>query len=441
MATDNTAKNKRNQMIGAAVVLALFVLTVYLFLAPEGKTSRAKAEQSKVSLVQKRDIRPEQEWTNRGEKRLETIEKQMGDILKTRETGPSAELRRLEQRIAELDQKLKSNEADGKKVIDAYSDEVKRLANENETLKRTASADKLASASTDVTAQGDFINRGQPGPRKAGATVPSASEARATPKGIETINVALKQPLRGRTTGKNIEKYVPVNSYVKAKVLSGADASAGVVSQAEPRPVLFRIQGDAIAALHNGEEQRIDLDGCSIGGSAYGDLSSERVYVRTQNMTCARDPKTVIERNVKAYIAGSAKAGVRGEVVSREGDFITTALLAGVVSGFGRGLSQSSSGSLGGITIQQGTQERSTGDVFQQGLGEGLSTSSDRISNYLIRRAEQYQPVIMLQAGRDDVEIVFLEGVDLSDNYKASAKAEEAKPASNSMPNARNPNL
>ncbi len=47
----------------------------------------------------------------------------------------------------------------------------------------------------------------------------------------------------------------------------------------------------------------------------------------------------------------------------------------------------------------------------------------------------------MLQAGRDDVEIVFLEGVDLSDNYKASAKAEEAKPASNSMPNARNPNL
>ncbi|MBS4045438.1 MAG: TraB/VirB10 family protein, partial [Alphaproteobacteria bacterium] len=216
---------------------------------------------------------------------------------------------------------------------------------------------------------------------------------------------------------------------------------AGVVSQAEPRPVLFRIQGDAIAALHNGEEQRIDLDGCSIGGSAYGDLSSERVYVRTQNMTCARDPKTVIERNVKAYIAGSAKAGVRGEVVSREGDFITTALLAGVVSGFGRGLSQSSSGSLGGITIQQGTQERSTGDVFQQGLGEGLSTSSDRISNYLIRRAEQYQPVIMLQAGRDDVEIVFLEGVDLSDNYKASAKAEEAKPASNSMPNARNPNL
>lgn len=169
---------------------------------------------------------------------------------------------------------------------------------------------------------------------------------------------------------------------------------------------MFRIQGDAIAALHNGEEQRIDLDGCSIGGSAYGDLSSERVYVRTQNMTCARDPKTVIERNVKAYIAGSAKAGVRGEVVSREGDFITTALLAGVVSGFGRGLSQSSSGSLGGITIQQGTQERSTGDVFQQGLGEGLSTSSDRISNYLIRRAEQYQPVIMLQAGRDDVEIV-----------------------------------
>ena len=44
------------------------------------------------------------------------------------------------------------------------------------------------------------------------------------------------------------------------------------------------------------------------------------------------------------------------------------------------------------------------------GLGEGVATSGDMVSKYLIERAEQYQPVIEMPTGID-VEIVFLEGV------------------------------
>ena len=43
------------------------------------------------------------------------------------------------------------------------------------------------------------------------------------------------------------------------------------------------------------------------------------------------------------------------------------------------------------------------------GLGAGAGTAGQQVSDYLIRRAEQYQPVIQLQAGTA-VTVVFLEG-------------------------------
>ncbi len=46
-------------------------------------------------------------------------------------------------------------------------------------------------------------------------------------------------------------------------------------------------------------------------------------------------------------------------------------------------------------------------------MGEGVATSADMVSKYLIERAEQYQPVIEMPTGID-VEIVFLEGVFIS---------------------------
>jgi conjugal transfer pilus assembly protein TraB len=53
------------------------------------------------------------------------------------------------------------------------------------------------------------------------------------------------------------------------------------------------------------------------------------------------------------------------------------------------------------------------GEILEGGLGEGVATSADMVSKYLIERAEQYQPVIEMPTGID-VEIVFLEGVFIS---------------------------
>ena len=205
--------------------------------------------------------------------------------------------------------------------------------------------------------------------------------------------------------------YVPAGSYAEAVVLAGADASAGVQSQGDPRPVLLRLTSPAYGAAVDGTAETTDVEGCTIIGAAYGDLSSEKVYVRLQTMACAGEVfGTVIETPVSGFVAGAGKAGVRGEVVSREGALVQKAFLAGLFSGFGESATQAFRPQAvlaggGAATIANTGLD----DIGRAGLGAGAGTAGREISDYLIRRAEQYQPVIQLAAGTA-VTVVFLEG-------------------------------
>ena len=208
--------------------------------------------------------------------------------------------------------------------------------------------------------------------------------------------------------------YVPPNAYARAHVLVGVDMSTGVMLSADPKPVLLRITGPAYSVLEGGNALDVDLTGCLVNGAAHAELSSERVYVKLQKITCDRGDGVVAESPVQGYIAQLGKVGVRGRVVSREGDIVSKALIAGVVGGFGRGISRNtdqilSGGVTGGATTIIGNERLSAGEIAAGGLGEGLSTAADTVSDYLIDRAEQYQPVIEMPTGID-VEIVFLNG-------------------------------
>jgi conjugal transfer pilus assembly protein TraB len=209
----------------------------------------------------------------------------------------------------------------------------------------------------------------------------------------------------------NIKNYLPAGSYVPAKVISGVDASVGLSSASDPRPVLFRITGKAISALHKNKKLKTNLKGCIVTGAASGDLSSEKVFVRLLKMTCSKDKDTVIETEVKGYATAIGKAGIRGQVVSREGNLLAKSFFAGVIGGMGNMSSQALEPTLE-INSGIATEQVSSRDILKQGLSDGVSKSSDRLSEYLIDRAEQYQPVISIPAGID-VELVFHSGVYL----------------------------
>ncbi|MCP4546597.1 MAG: hypothetical protein GY835_09055, partial [bacterium] len=58
------------------------------------------------------------------------------------------------------------------------------------------------------------------------------------------------------------------------------------------------------------------------------------------------------------------------------------------------------------------TGKKQMSDIFTGSLGKGLDSAGGKISDYLIKRAEQYQPVVVMQAGTR-VELVFIAGVSL----------------------------
>lgn len=205
--------------------------------------------------------------------------------------------------------------------------------------------------------------------------------------------------------------YLPPNSYAPARVIVGVDASAGVSSQTDPLPVVLRITGPARSVMHNGKVLTTRIEGCIVNGAARGDLSSEKVYVKLARMTCDQPGGGVAVSEVKGFISFAGKSGVRGRVVSREGNLVSQALLAGIVGGFGRGFSANANGIFAGqIGAGQQREQLSGSDIVAGGLGQGAGEAADTVSRYLIERAEQYQPVVEMPTGIA-VEIVFLDGV------------------------------
>lgn len=201
--------------------------------------------------------------------------------------------------------------------------------------------------------------------------------------------------------------YIPSGSFMRAVLLGGLDAPTGGQAQNNPWPVLLRVQDNAF--LPN--RYRAKVKECFLLGSGFGDISSERAYLRLESLSCVLNNGEVVDTPAKGYIVGEdGKAGMRGRLVSKQGQVLANALLAGIASGIGQAFQQSamtySTSPLGTIgTVDNGKQ-------FQAGLGAGFGKALDRLSQYYISLAEKMFPVIEVDAGRV-VDVVLTKGVML----------------------------
>ncbi|MFX8047654.1 TraB/VirB10 family protein, partial [Acinetobacter baumannii] len=84
-------------------------------------------------------------------------------------------------------------------------------------------------------------------------------------------------------------------------------------------PVLMKIRDKGTLANYF----KTDLKESTVIGAAKGNLSSERVEIRLETITCILANGTVIEEPIKGYVAGEdGKAGFRGKVISKQGSII-----------------------------------------------------------------------------------------------------------------------
>lgn len=412
----NEAERRKQAMHLAGVGLcALVAGSLYIFSgddAADGVSPDALASGVSVDEMVNTNM-AEKEWRAQSEAQIAGIETEL------RTLGARAE------RADQLEQQLSGGTVEG--TGGAVSSDTQRILSayqaENDQLRAALNAARQSSA-TAPSAPGGLYGPGAASFSQSGST--PAGEAATTAAGFgpqrksEVSLVSFGEGAAG--TGSPVPKgntvytdnanYLPPNSIAVARVIVGVDANAGVRSETDPLPVVLRITGPARSVYDRGHLLKTELSGCLVNGAARGDLSSEKVYVKLQRMTCPQKGGRYAVSDVKGFIAFGGKTGVRGRVVSREGALVGQAFLAGLAGGFGRGFAANSTSLLTGSTVNVNgeRQKLGTGDILQGGVGEGVATSGDMVSKYLIERAEQYQPVIEMPTGID-VEIVFLEGV------------------------------
>ena len=397
---------RRRQLLLFSVIAAVLLVAVAAWLGMGG--GKAPAPRSGIEAEITGPDAAEKVWTRRSEARLGRIE------TKQREMQQAARTLRADNE--RLRAKLETDAANARTVIDrqaALIDEMQRR------LQVPAQPGSTQGNALGNASGKDPWFRGQAAPRAPGGKPAPAAPVRG--RMIETFELkgaprtSASDPRSGPelvadAAVKPVGTWLPAGAHAEAVVLAGVDAAAGVSSQGDPRPVLLRITGPAWTAAEDGTAMQVDVDGCTVTGAAHGDLSSEKVYVRFRTMTCAGPrPGTVIETEVAGFVAGSGKTGVRGPVVSREGALVEKAFLAGMISGIGQGVSQAFQPQAVATGGGAAVANTALGDIGRAGLGAGASSAGQKVADYMIRRAEQYQPVIQLQAGTK-VTLVFLEG-------------------------------
>ena len=393
---------RRRQLLLFSVVAAVALVAVAAWLgAGSGKD---RAPQGGIEAEIAGPDAAEKVWTRRSEARLGGIETQIRELRQ--------EARTLRSDNDRLRAKLEADAADARSVIDRQAALIDELRRGLEGPAQPGASPGGAPGSGEYfRAQGNAPTTGghaQPAAPMPGRMI-ETFELEGSPQSSAT-DPRSGPELVADAVAKPVSAWLPAGAHAQAVVLAGVDASAGVSSQGDPRPVLLRITGPAWTAAEDGTAMQVDVDGCTVTGAAHGDLSSEKVYVRFRTMTCAGpEPGTVVETDVAGFVAGSGKTGVRGPVVSREGALVEKAFLAGMVSGLGQGVAQAFQPQAVATGTGAAVANTGLGDIGRAGLGAGASSAGQKVADYMIRRAEQYQPVVQLQAGTK-VTLVFLEG-------------------------------
>jgi conjugal transfer pilus assembly protein TraB len=205
------------------------------------------------------------------------------------------------------------------------------------------------------------------------------------------------------------EVRIPAGSILQGVFLSGMDAPTGRAARQDPYPALLRLKHNAI--LPN--RFRADIRECFLLVGGYGDLGSERVYLRAESINCVRRDGRTIEVAIDGYAVGEdGKVGVRGRLVNKQGQVIGRAMQVSFLQGFSRLFSTVPVASVatggGAVPYQQVLSAESMQGAAIAGTGKAL----DRLAEYYLDLAENIFPVLEVDAGRG-VEVILNRGVGL----------------------------
>lgn len=249
-------------------------------------------------------------------------------------------------------------------------------------------------------------------PAALGASAPSPIRSVDIPASALPVPAAAAAPVltgdealaQNRAMGQTASTYVTAGTFCRAVVLVGMEAPTGGQAQSNPVPAQFELIDDC--KMPNG--RIAPLRGCFLTGNGYGELSAERAYIRTDRLTCIDDDNAATDIAVRGYAVGEdGKPGLRGEIVTKQGQAIANSIWAAVASGTGRALV--ASGTAQTVNPLTGATTSTVTDGFKAGVGDGLGKGFDRISEYYLKLADKLYPTVSVSSMRV-VDIAFQQG-------------------------------
>ena len=241
------------------------------------------------------------------------------------------------------------------------------------------------------------------------------------------INIILNSepPQATAKKAKNKKKsiggfYIPAGTFTQGTLLNGLDAPASMKGKSNPYPTIIRLTN--LSFLPN--RYRLSMKGCFVIAEGYGSLSSERVYLRTTDLSCiVKGGNKHISVPIKGYIVGEhGKVGLRGKVVTKQGAILAREFVAGLMQGFASVVQQQSmtmsTSALGS------TSTINPSNIGEAGLGQGLGTAAGELSKFYMKMANSMMPVVVVGAGRK-LTLVLTHGFYAS--YKNNIKTNKSK--------------
>ena len=426
----NDLQPNRKKQVSAGLVLVAVIAVAMLIVngGDDGSARKAETAQGRIQNA----LMPEEGARDLGVSAVGRDMRQMG----SKQRGMENDIARLKSQL-EREQASKGADANQQRLMEEISTVRSELSAVNKRLELQESQRAVAEAS----------GRGRPG--SAGSSGSEAEVAPAAPAfaGIRAVRqeeqkapqVASSASVAGApgtatssgalapastVAGVNspgtsfqpvaAEKFfLPAGSIISGVLLSGVDAPSGRQAMKDPVPVLLRVKHNAI--LPN--RYRADIRECFMLLETVGDLASERAMMRAVTLSCTRSDRTVMEVPLAGYAVGEdGKAGLRGKVITKQGQVLGKAALAGFADGLSKAFGGDSQVSLGGLS----------GESIEQGGLSGTSSALERISEWYLERADELTPTITIDSGRK-VTIVVTKGRDLAPLRSKSLNAGDGR--------------
>jgi hypothetical protein len=195
---------------------------------------------------------------------------------------------------------------------------------------------------------------------------------------------------------------LPTGSHVKARLVSGVEANSR-----EPYPVLLQLD----YAFTGPNKTRINLANCFMIAKAKANMSTERVIMETEKLSCVRENGEHIKREAKGFVAGSDNTfGATGTYISKQGQVLLAAVLASIAKNAGSAIAdaQKTTSVLG--ADKAATATNITGNKAAFVAGSAMVDGAGMVAQWYLEQAKELLPSIGVGSGAD-VFVVMLDSV------------------------------